>query len=629
MPFEGAALVDTFHQKDLTEEWKEGLFTEAQKRIEKQRKTQITVIATNPPYLAGQHKYGDQTQKTQYKDLDSRIRNTYLKKSNTANKVSLYDSYIRALRWSSDRIGDSGIIAMITNAGFLRSEAGAGIRASLAEEFNEIWCLDLRGNARTQGEQRKREGDGIFGEGSRAAVAVTLLVKSPSMEGCTIMYKDIGDYWNKEQKMKIVRDTKSIDGITRWTIIKPDKYNDWLDQRGSVFVRYVPIGTKDTKTGKDNRAVFRMYSAGIKTHRDEWAYNSTTKELAKNMKRHINYCNSQDLNKPIIDPKQAKWTGTLSERLRRAKPVFDEGKIRTALYRPFFKQHMYFDRVYNEAQYRVPQFFPHNDTKNLTICVPYKFTGEFSVFVTEVTPDIQLNFNGQCFPFYTYDNGKKKENMLDGVLSEYQTHYADSKITKYDIFNYIYGLLHHPGYREKFANNLIRELPRIPMAPNFSAFRNAGKDLADLHLNFETCKRHDLGKPKFNPTGFTKLDFGKKRSDKETGRQNVPNHAVVRANGTVLFDNIPETTYRVNGRTPLEWVVDRYRIKPDKDSGIINDPCTGTDIVAVIERAVYICLESERIINTLPKEFEPGPGWEPSNDSLYKHPKGVPYQSKI
>ena len=435
---------------------------------------------------------------------------------------------------------------------------------------------------------------------------------------------------DREQKLDIVRDAKSINGIEDWRIIKPDKHHDWLDQRGGDFAKYTPIGTKDTKAGKDNRAVFRTYSRGVATSRDAWAYNSSTKELARNMRRHIEYCNSQNWNSPIIDLKQCKWDEELGDKLRRLghKAIFDKSKIRVAVYRPFFKQFLYFDKTFNSRQSPIDSF-PRNDTKNLTICVPYKFTGEFSVFVTEVTPDIQLNFNGQCFPFYTYDNGKKKENMLDGVLSEYQTHYADSKITKYDIFNYIYGLLHHPGYREKFANNLIRELPRIPMAPNFSAFRNAGKDLADLHLNFETCKRHKLGKPKFNPTGFTKLDFGKKRSDKEAGRQNVPNHAVVRANGTVLFDKIPQTTYRVNGRTPLEWVVDRYKVTTDKDSGIVNDPCTGTDIVAVIERAVHIGLESERIINTLPKEFEPGPGWEPSSDGLDKYTKGGPYQSKI
>ena len=630
MPFEGAALVDTFHQKDLTEEWKEGLFTEAQKRIEKQRKTQITVIATNPPYLAGQHKYGDQTQKTEYRDLDARIKETYLRRSSVQRKAAAYDSYVRALRWTSDRIGDSGIIAVITNARFLRSDVGAGIRASLADEFSEIWCFDLRGNARMQGEPRKREGEGIFGEGSRAAVAITLLVKSPRMKGCTIKYKDIGNYLSREQKMEIVSGAKSIDGIRDWRIIEPDRHYDWLDQRGGDFAKYTPIGTKITKAGKNNRAIFITYSMGVTTTRDAWAYNSSIKELTKNMERHIEYCNSQDLNNPIIDSVQCKWSEELSDKLRRLghKAVFDKNRIRVALYKPFFKQYLYFDSTFNGRLYLTPRLFPQNDTKNIVICIPHRFTDEMSVLVTDVTPDLHIIAANQCFPLYTYKNGRKQENVTDFALSEYRNYY-NINISRLDIFYYIYGLLHHPGYKKKFANNLMRELPHISMAPDFTAFRDAGKSLVDLHLNFETCKRHNLGKPKFNPKGFTKLDFGKKRSDKETGRQNVPNHAVVRANGTVLFDNIPETTYRVNGRTPLEWVVDRYRIKPDKDSGIINDPCTGTDIVAVIERAVHIGLESERIINTLPKEFEPGPEWKPDSDGLDKYTNGGPYQSKI
>ena len=630
IPFEGAALVDTFHQKNLTEEWKEGLFTEAQKRIEKQRKTQITVIATNPPYLAGQHKYGDQTQKTEYRDIDTRIKETYLHRSSVQRKAAAYDSYVRALRWASDRIGDSGIIGVITNARFLRSDVGAGIRASLAEEFNEIWCFDLRGNARTQGEPRKREGDGIFGEGSRAAVAITLLVKNPSMKGCTIKYKDIGNYLSKEQKMEIVSNAKSIDGIKDWMVIKPDRHYDWLDQRGNDFAKYTPIGTKAAKAGKDGRAVFITYSMGVTTTRDAWVYNSSTKELAKNMERHIVYCNSQDLKNPIMDPVQCKWSEELSDKLRRLGhlAVFDKNKIRVALYKPFFKQYLYFDPTFNGRRYLTPKIFPQNNTKNFVICIPHRFTDEMSIIITDVTPDLHIIAANQCFPLHTYKDGTKQENITDFALTEYCNHYG-LNISKLDIFYYIYGLLHHPGYRKKFANNLMRELPHVPMAPDFVAFRDAGKSLADLHLDFETCARHDLGEPKFAPTRFSKLSFGRKETGEGDIRRHIPDRTVVRADGAVLFDDIPETTYRVNGRTPLEWIVDRYKVTTDKDSGITNDPCTGTDIVAVIERAVHVGLESERIINTLPEEFEPGPGWKPSSDGLDKYTKGGPYQSKI
>ena len=637
VPFKGISYTDTlrinpqYRQKARHRQEQsliDSQFRAAHERIRQQRGSHVHVIIGNPPYSAGQSDYNDENQNTGYPNLDARIKDTYMKRSNTANKVSLYDSYIRALRWVSDRIGDSGIIAVITNAGFLRSDAGSGIRASLVEEFNEIWCLDLRGNQRTQGEISRREGGKIFGSGSRAAVAITLLVKIPNIKGGVVRYRDIGDCLDREQKLEIVRDAKSINGIEDWKIIKPDKHHDWLDQRGGNFAKYTPIGTKTTKAGKDNCAVFKMYSAGIKTHRDEWAYNASAKELAKNMKRHINYCNSQNLAKPIIDPTQAKWTGTLSERLRRAKPPFVEDKIRVALYRPFFKQRLYFDRVYNEAQYQIPRFFPNNDTKNPTICVPYKFTGNFYTFMTDTTPDLEVVHHGQCFPFYTYENGKRKENVLDSVLAEYRNHYGP-KITKFDIFYYVYGILHHSGYRKKFSNNLIRELPRIPMAPDFAAFRDAGKSLANLHLNFETCARHDLGKPKFSPARFSKLTFGRKETSDKDGRRHIPDHTVIRTDGAILFDKIPETTYRVNGRTPLEWIKDRYKKETREDSGITNDPCTGTDIVAVIERAVHVGLESDRIIGQLPKEFEPGPEWKPESDSLEKYMQGMSYQSRI
>ena len=274
------------------------------------------------------------------------------------------------------------------------------------------------------------------------------------------------------------------------------------------------------------------------------------------------------------------------------------------MYRPFFKQWVYFDSTYNQEQPGSPPFFPKRDSKNLTICVPHKFSGEFYALVTDITPDLELVHHGQCFPFYKYGVDGKKDNITDMTLSEYRNHYKDNEITKLDIFYYVYGLLHHPKYRKKFASNLIRELPRVPMAPDFVAFCDAGKKLADLHVNFETCARHDLGIPQFRPTKFTKMSFATRKD--ETTNKNVKDKTIIRVDGVVLFDNVPETTYKVNGRTPLEWVVDRYRVTTDTDSCIMNDPCMGTDVMAIIERAVHIGLESESIVKALPDEFESG-----------------------
>ena len=593
--------------------------------IERGKWSHIHIIMGNPPYSAKQDDYSKQRPNQKYPKLDERIKDTYINRAKKItglhNIVSLYDSYIRSIRWASDRIGRSGVVAFITNSGFLRSEPGAGVRACLAEEFSGIWCFDLRGDATMQGEERKKEGDGIFGAGSRAPVAITILAKNPKKNGCTIRYKDIGDSLNREEKITTLKNTKSIAGIKDWKVIRPNKHHDWLAQRGEDgFEKHTPLGSKDTKSDRVE-IIFKVHSNGIKTHRDAWVYNSSTTELTKNMKRHIKYCNSQNLDNPTIDPTQGKWTSTLSKRLRRTKSPFGGDKIRTALYRPFFKQHLYFDHVYNEVLYQIPKLFPHSNTRNPTICVPDKLKERgFSVFMTDITPDIQLNYNGQCFPLYVYQNDAKKENVTDHILAKYRNYYDDSEITKKNVFYYVYGMLHHIGYREKFKYNLNREIPHIPMAPDFWSFSRIGRDLATLHLSYETCKRHKLGASKFDPVGFKKLDFGRKDAGKGDGRSTVIDHSAVLADRHLLFDNIPEMEYKVNGKTPVGWVVDRYSVKKDKDSGIVNDPCTGTDIIAILERAVHVGLESDKLVSRLPKEFEPGEGWGPRRTGLDAYP---------
>ena len=612
IPFDGLVLTDTFHRKKINEQWNEGRFSAIEKQIEMQRTSEITVIAGNPPWSVGDKKFKGGS-KPEYKESDKRIQDTFLKKireidPNLTNTVSLYDSYIRSLRWASDRIGESGIIAFVTNSSFIRSDVAAGIRACLEEEFTDVWCFDLRGNQRTQGETSKREGGKMFGSDSRAPVAITILVKNPDKKKCTIHYKDIGDYLTREQKFRIIKNARSIKGLKNWSIIKPNSYHDWLNPRNEEFSKYVPMGNKDSKSGKAETAIFQIYSRGIGTSRDPWAYNSSKNELAKNMKIHIDYCNEQNLNKPVLNPKKAKWTGNLSDRLKKIKKQkIDKQKIRFALYRPFFKQHLYFDKIYNHEHALMPTIFPENYSKNLVICVPYKFTGKFSVFVTDITPDLHIIEANQCFPLYVYENkDDKKENILNSILAEYREYYKDNTITKKKIFYYVYAMLHHPKYREKFANNLIRELPHIPMAPDFLTFSTLGEKLVDLHLNFESCKLYNRLQSKIEAKDFSKLAFGTIKD----GKKRRIDKTKLMIDGLELFDNIPQTNYKVNGRSPLEWIVDRYQKKTDSDSGITNDPCTGTDIISIIKRAVHIGVETDRLVAALPKEFEPK-YWEP------------------
>ena len=604
-----------YRQKPVT---LDGDISKVQDTIQKSKWAHIHVIMGNPPYSSGQNNHNDKNSNVIYKDLDDRIKDTYAKRAKSINNT-LYDSYIRSIRWASDRIGESGIVAFVTNGSFLKTDTTAGLRACFKEEFNEIWCFDLRGNQRTKGEISKKEGGKIFGSGSRAPVAITILVKNiqrlapppgeltPTIPNeCSIHYCDIGDYHDRKKKLEIITKFKDIKGIKNWQIIKPDRHNDWFNQRDDELLKYTSMGNKDAKAGKNTDSIFKIYSSGIKTNRDSWVYNSSKEELTKNMKRHIDYCNSQDLSKPKMDSTQAKWTGDLSHRLiRNGKQKFDKNKIRIALYRPLFKQYLYYDNVFNNSWYQIPKIFPKEYSNNLVIVIPYKNIKGFSIFITNITPDFHLVGDAQCFPFYTYSNDKKQENITDTVLEEYQIHYKDKKISKKDIFYYVYGLLHHEGYRKKFKENLIKNIPLIPMAPDFWKFCETGKELADLHITFDSCKMFDLGNPKFIPKKFIKLSFGKKKEKIGEKEKSVIDKCTLKVDGVVLYDNIPNIKYSVNGRTPLESIIDRYEITVKKDSLIKNDPCTGTDIIPIIRRAVYLGVESDRLIKQLPKEFEP------------------------
>ena len=596
---------------------------ELDKRVKKQMVRKIDVIIGNPPYSAGQKSFDDQNQNISYPEIDKRIENTYGKFVKGKAKGQLRDSYIRSIRWMSDRISDCGVIGIITNSSFMRSYAGTGIRAALVEEFDEIWCLDLRGNSNLKGEKRKKEGENIFASGSKSPVAITFLVKRPTpktgkKKPGKIYYKDIGDYLKASQKNKKLVDWKSISGIDDWDEIEPDRHYDWLDQRNDDFYDYRRMGSRDAKAGKSKDVIFSIYSNGIKTQRDVWAYNPIKVELEHNMKCHIKYFNDMKLTQLKLDPKKGKWDqGLLDKRKKKGLQKFSPAKIRSVLYRPFFKQYLYYDEVFNTVRGRIPEFFPEHSSKNIVICVPYKITGDFSAIITNTTPDIQLNFNGQCFPLYIYENGKQKDNILNSTLVEYQNHYNDKTISKKDIFYYVYGILHHPGYKSKFSNALIKDLPHIPMAPDFKKIKDIGKELADLHIGYETCKRYKL-KPLFNPSStFGRLSWGSKSKVERSNEESINSSTIIKLDGKTLYKNLPLTKYTVNGRTPLGWIVDRYKDTTDKESGIKKNPCTNIDICAIIERAVYVAVETDKIIEKMPNEFAPK-NWKPKKRGLDK-----------
>ncbi len=638
-PFNGIVLTDTFNLNKKRSLFPKEWLPDNNERAERQQDLPIQVIVGNPPWSAGQRKGTDDNQNVEYSELEKRIKETYVDYSTAKLKNSLYDTYKLAIRWASDRIDEQGIIAFVTNGSWIDGNADSGVRACLAEEFNSIYVLNLRGNQRTQGEVSRREGGKVFGSGSRAPVAITILVKNPNAthEECKIQYRDIGDYLAREEKLEILSEKVSIKGFSDWQVITPNEHYDWIGQRSEAFQQFYPLGTKEAKASKADNAIFGLYSQGVKTNRDPYLYNFTRKACAENAKRmtHDYLAAISELEENpelLIDEVAARhtenitWVGELTDNLRRRRTTeFDDNYIRKVLYRPFVATNCYADYTFIQRKYQMDKVFPDSFSENRVICVPGIGSKKaFSVLITNTMPDLGLNNAAQCFPRYSYPKSAdtsedtntfqgiselpdRIDNISDTALRTFQDHYRDDTLTKDDIFDYVYGILHAPRYREEFANDLSKMIPRIPFAPDFHAFAQAGAVLAYLHLNYETCEQHPLelifshqGEPQ--PKHFRLNKRAMRFADKDTKTTLILNEHV-------RLSGIPKEAHRyvVNGRTPLEWFIDRYKITQDKDSGIVNDPNgwfeNPRDLITAIERIVYVSVESTRIIEGLPSEI--------------------------
>lgn len=648
-PFEGICLTDTFQmyeKDDLVSE----LTVDNSARRKRQKKLDIRVIVGNPPYSAGQTSANDNNANVKYPHLDGRIEMTYAARSEATLKNALYDSYIRAIRWASDRIGQSGVIGFVTNAGFLEANTADGLRKCLADEFSSIYVFHLRGNQRTQGELSRKEGGKIFGGGSRAPIAISLLVKNPkAAKHGQIYFHDIGDYLSREDKLEKITDFISVEGITDaggWQSIAPDEHGDWLRQRDDGFAKFMVLGHKDQSK---ELKIFDNYSNGLKTNRDAWCYNASHASVASNMQRMIAFYNSErerfnaaqnGLNKKDrdaavdsfinTDPACISWTVNIKQELAKDRPHnYQSGSLITSLYRPYTKQWLYYSRIYNERVLQMPRIFPDEESENRIICVTGNGARAFTALMSNVLPDVQMHFNGQCFPLYLYDEGAqvevretpdmfavpaaklqrpRRDAITNEGLQHFQSAYPGETIAREDIFYYVYGLLHSPDYRERYADNLSKELPRIPQvktAADFWAFSKAGRALADWHLNYETVQPHPLTIDASGPLAdadyrVEKMKFAKK-GDKTT----------VIYNRKITIKDIPGAAwdYVVNGKAALDWVMERQSVSTHKDSGIVNDAnnwaieTMGNPKypLELFQRVVTVSLETQKIVTALPK----------------------------
>ncbi|HEX8288741.1 MAG TPA: type ISP restriction/modification enzyme [Pyrinomonadaceae bacterium] len=616
-PFEGICLVDTFGLAEADQHSLSFMTEENTERIRKQKASPITVIIGNPPYNVGQLNENDNNKNRKYKVLDKRVAETYAKQSQATNKNALSDPYVKAIRWATDRLKDSGIVALVTNNSFIESIAFDGIRKDLAKDFDAIYILNLGGNVR---KNPKLSGTTHNVFGIQVGVSINIFVKTTNPKDKTekgkIFYIATEEYWRKEQKYKLLDEHENISKIN-WQEITPDKNHNWLNEGISTdFDDFLPIGDKIGKADDNlETAIFDQYSNGVKTNRDAWAFNFNKDILAQNIKTMIETFNDQvsrwirnsEKGKSVDDfvlndETKISWSASLKASLKSGKSIeFDESNIRHSMYHPFQKEFLYFDRKLNERTYVFPYIFP-KEKENLIINVTGKGSEkDFTSYLSDKITNLSFLGGGtalQCFPYYIYneDGSNRRENVTDWALEKFQTHYNDKKITKWDIFYYTYALLHHPKYREKYSANLKRELPRIPFAPEFRSFAEAGNKLADFHVNYETQTEYPLEMVE-NESEQVNWRVEKMRYNKDKTQ--------IVYNDFLTLSGIPIEAheYRLGNRSALDWIVDQYQVSTDKRSGITNDPNREDDkqyIVKLIKRIVTVSLETTKIIKELP-----------------------------
>ena len=671
--FPGMTLTDTFqlHEGDgtITEDF-EGLAANNE-RAKAEKDSAITVIVMNPPYSAGQNSANDNNQNLAYPRLDERIADTYAAKSSGTSKTKLYDSYFRALRWASDRIGERGVIAFVSNSSFVDGNSTDGVRLSLQEEFSQIFIYDLKGNQRTSGERSRREGGKIFGSGSRTGVAITVLVKDPTHSGTAeIFYAETEDYATRQEKLDQISTYGSIEGISgadAFRSITPNEHGDWISSRDERFTTFQEIGSKTLKGKEHTPAIFRQFSLGLATHRDPWCYNFSHDSVASNMQKMIGNYNAEvdagtTSSTKSNDSTRIAWGGDLPKDLDRSiRHTFEPNRIQRGMYRPYCLQYVYFSSAMNERTYQLTQLFPSPSHPVLSFAVSQGDIAKLGPLMTDCLPDLHFVGDVQTFPLYSWeplsptsgrepdlfaglatssesssdgattassldfsrpigdqipvilDGYRRVDNVTDATLASYREHYKDAGITKEDIFFYVYALLHHPEYREHYEDDLKKMLPHIPRAAGFHTYASVGRELADLHVNYERVEpypsvqeeaslhapadpweRYRIGERKMR---FPKLG----RRDKDFTR--------LEYNDYVTLTGIPAEAqgYSISGRSPLEWIIDRYHVKTDKASGIVNDPNDflreqgrPDAVVDLIKRLVTVSMRTQELLATLP-----------------------------
>lgn len=623
LDFPGLILTDTFQSWEPVDRPDLEVFPENNARLSLLKALPITVIVGNPPYSVGQESANDQNQNERYPHLDQEIRLTYAERSEAALLRNLYDSYVRAIKWATLRIKDRGVIAFVTNGGFLDSNSFDGMRRTLVDEFSAIYIFNLRGNQRTAGELSRKEGGKVFQGGSRATVSITVLVKNPSRARAShVQYADIGDYLTTPEKMDRIASAGSVLNLST-SVIVPNERGDWLNQRRDDFGRFIPL--------RGDAAVFSDTSLGVSTSRDAWVINSSSQTVERNV-RSLSQAFNSALTRaaPAVGLKttEISWSRSLRSRYESGRPLPEETPtVVRCLYRPFHRQWLATTTALLEARGSTLEMFSLPGQIGMTVLRPNDRTA-FSVLMIDSAPNLNFFMDaGQVFPRWRVPsdsgdtlfeaNAPGISNVRPEALSRFRRVYPDEAISGDDIFFYVYGLLHSPEYRAAYVADLKKVLPHIPLVRDFHGYAQAGRLLSDIHLGYEDAVPYSLvgadvspaGDPyEFFAVGERRMSFGKATAEQKDAGQRY-DRTILHFNDRITLDGIPEDAYRymLGSRSAIEWVIDRYYVKTDKDSGIVNDPNDWSRevgnpryILDLLARIVTVSMDTMKIVDSLP-----------------------------
>ncbi len=601
-PFDGICFIDTL---DMDNAQTSMFSLENTRRVRREQDTDIMVILGNPPYNAGQVNENDNNKNRDYTQVDQRVRETYAKDSQAKLKNKLYDPYVKFFRWATDRINEQdGIVCFVSNNSFIRQIAFDGMRHHLAQDFTRIYHLDLHGNVR-QNPKLSGTTHNVFG--IQVGVGITLLVRKSAHTERQICYYRVPEDWRKEQKLAFLAEHGEINRIS-WERLQQNEQNAWLTEGlQAEFATFLPMGTKAAKSKHTQEAhtLYKTYSLGVSTNRDSIVYDFDKSTLTKRVAAFIEAYNGEVFRwiragKPadidhFVKYDTVTWSYFLKQALQRERYIdMDESVIRMVQYRPYTKKYLYYSRPLVDAPGLNKTFFPTPASEAENVVIWLKIGTEWNMFalVVNVIPDLLPQGGSQCFPFYTYDEdgSNRRENITDWALMQFVSRYGDG-VSKWDIFWYSYALLHHPTYRERYAENLRMELPRIPMlgdSETFHMLASLGKQLGDLHLHYEQVAEYPL---EWQETPNIPWDWHVERMRLTDDQRSVV------VNDSLTLAGVPEAcfAYRLGNRSALEWVIDQYRVKTDSRSGITSDPNRQDDqeyIARLVGRVVQVSVQT-------------------------------------